>query len=157
MCVYHFSVRPPKKSWKNISNLSGGEKTLSSLALVCVSFFSRYIVQVMGALHCSVCIGVCSPPLQTLAPVCYRCLLSTTTNPRPCMLWTRLTLPWTTETYLSLLTISRFCHIMLLSVYAISHHCTHGANGVCLCPICLQCNVTCKSVLWLMILWQILT
>ena len=26
-----FSVRPPKKSWKNISNLSGGEKTLSSL------------------------------------------------------------------------------------------------------------------------------
>ena len=28
-----FSVRPPKKSWKNISNLSGGEKTLSSLAL----------------------------------------------------------------------------------------------------------------------------
>ncbi len=29
-----FSVRPPKKSWKQISNLSGGEKTLSSLALV---------------------------------------------------------------------------------------------------------------------------
>jgi len=29
-----FSVRPPKKSWKNISNLSGGEKTLSSLAMV---------------------------------------------------------------------------------------------------------------------------
>ena len=29
-----FVKRPPKKSWKNISNLSGGEKTLSSLALV---------------------------------------------------------------------------------------------------------------------------
>lgn len=29
-----FSVMPPKKSWRNISNLSGGEKTLSSLALV---------------------------------------------------------------------------------------------------------------------------
>ena len=29
-----FSVRPPMKTWKNISNLSGGEKTLSSLALV---------------------------------------------------------------------------------------------------------------------------
>ncbi|KAG5178142.1 RecF/RecN/SMC [Tribonema minus] len=29
-----FSVRPPKKSWKHIANLSGGEKTLSSLALV---------------------------------------------------------------------------------------------------------------------------
>lgn len=30
----HFLVRPPKKSWKRISNLSGGEKTLSSLALI---------------------------------------------------------------------------------------------------------------------------
>lgn len=30
----HIQVRPPKKSWKNIVNLSGGEKTLSSLALV---------------------------------------------------------------------------------------------------------------------------
>ena len=28
-----FSVMPPKKSWKNISNLSGGEKTLSSLGV----------------------------------------------------------------------------------------------------------------------------
>lgn len=34
MCEFPFSVRPPKKSWKNITNLSGGEKTLSSLALV---------------------------------------------------------------------------------------------------------------------------
>ncbi|XP_017781859.1 PREDICTED: structural maintenance of chromosomes protein 4 [Nicrophorus vespilloides] len=29
-----FRVRPPKKTWKLITNLSGGEKTLSSLALV---------------------------------------------------------------------------------------------------------------------------
>lgn len=29
-----FSVRPPNKSWRPIQNLSGGEKTLSSLALV---------------------------------------------------------------------------------------------------------------------------
>uniref|UniRef100_A0A673ZHA5 Structural maintenance of chromosomes protein 4 n=1 Tax=Salmo trutta TaxID=8032 RepID=A0A673ZHA5_SALTR len=29
-----FSLRPPKKSWKKIFKLSGGEKTLSSLALV---------------------------------------------------------------------------------------------------------------------------
>ncbi|CAG2117822.1 unnamed protein product, partial [Medioppia subpectinata] len=29
-----FSVRPNKKTWKKISNLSGGEKTLSSLALI---------------------------------------------------------------------------------------------------------------------------
>ena len=29
-----FSVMPPKKSWKNISNLSGGEKVaLSSLSI----------------------------------------------------------------------------------------------------------------------------
>merc|ERR1712087_700211 len=32
--IDQFSERPPKKSWKNISNLSGGEKTLSSMALV---------------------------------------------------------------------------------------------------------------------------
>ncbi|KAJ1349842.1 hypothetical protein KIN20_005498 [Parelaphostrongylus tenuis] len=29
-----FMVRPPKKSWKQIENLSGGEKTLASLSLV---------------------------------------------------------------------------------------------------------------------------
>nr|DBA26134.1 TPA: hypothetical protein GDO54_010431 [Pyxicephalus adspersus] len=32
--VSFLHVRPPKKSWKKIFNLSGGEKTLSSLALV---------------------------------------------------------------------------------------------------------------------------
>lgn len=32
--LFILSVRPPKKSWKKIFNLSGGEKTLSSLALV---------------------------------------------------------------------------------------------------------------------------
>lgn len=36
--ILFVSVRPPKKSWKNISNLSGGEKTLSSLALVRAHF-----------------------------------------------------------------------------------------------------------------------
>ena len=30
----NYVVRPPKKSWKVVSNLSGGEKTLASLALV---------------------------------------------------------------------------------------------------------------------------
>lgn len=29
-----FNVRPPKKSWKQMTNLSGGEKTLSSLSLI---------------------------------------------------------------------------------------------------------------------------
>ncbi|CAG0896289.1 unnamed protein product [Cyprideis torosa] len=36
-----FSVRPPKKSWKIITNLSGGEKTLSSLALVFALHYFR--------------------------------------------------------------------------------------------------------------------
>jgi structural maintenance of chromosome 4 len=31
---FEISIRPPKKSWKRICNLSGGEKTLSSLAFV---------------------------------------------------------------------------------------------------------------------------
>lgn len=34
MLLILYSVRPPKKTWKIITNLSGGEKTLSSLALV---------------------------------------------------------------------------------------------------------------------------
>lgn len=29
-----FNVRPLKKSWKEMKNLSGGEKTISSLALI---------------------------------------------------------------------------------------------------------------------------
>ena len=36
-----FSVRPPKKSWKNISNLSGGEKTLSSLEILDTLVYRR--------------------------------------------------------------------------------------------------------------------
>ena len=37
----HFSVRPPQKSWKQMSKLSGGEKTLSSLALVYALHFYK--------------------------------------------------------------------------------------------------------------------
>jgi chromosome segregation ATPase len=36
-----FTVRPPKKPWKNIYNLSGGEKTLSSLSLVFALHYYR--------------------------------------------------------------------------------------------------------------------
>lgn len=54
-----FSVMPPKKSWKNISNLSGGEKTLSSLALV----FALHTYKVrrlnMGSLTRHVLISSC--------------------------------------------------------------------------------------------------
>lgn len=40
-----FSVRPPKKSWKNIANLSGGEKvwTPPSLNLFAHSFLNRVL------------------------------------------------------------------------------------------------------------------
>ena len=30
----NYSVMPPKKAWRSIQNLSGGEKTLSSLSLI---------------------------------------------------------------------------------------------------------------------------
>lgn len=34
-----FSVMPPKKSWKNISNLSGGEKVRNRINTYFFSFF----------------------------------------------------------------------------------------------------------------------
>jgi structural maintenance of chromosome 4 len=37
----NFTVRPNKKSWKKISNLSGGEKTLSSLSLIFALHFYK--------------------------------------------------------------------------------------------------------------------
>lgn len=36
-----FSVRPPKKSWKNIANLSGGEKVMDVNTSYCISKFYR--------------------------------------------------------------------------------------------------------------------
>ena len=58
-----FSVRPPHKSWKNIANLSGGEKTLSSLSLVFALHHYKptplYVMDeidaALGALHASSC------------------------------------------------------------------------------------------------------
>lgn len=47
-----FSVRPPKKTWKNISNLSGGEKTLSSLALVSMKINAECIHMNCFVLQC---------------------------------------------------------------------------------------------------------
>lgn len=43
MCLegVEFSVRPPNKSWKRIANLSGGEKTLSSLSLIFALHYYR--------------------------------------------------------------------------------------------------------------------
>ena len=39
-----FSVRPPKKSWKNIANLSGGEKVGCFLInLECIFFFCKRV------------------------------------------------------------------------------------------------------------------
>lgn len=44
-----FSVRPPKKSWKNIANLSGGEKVVSqahgaiNLFQLCIVFYDLHL------------------------------------------------------------------------------------------------------------------
>ena len=59
-----FSVRPPQKSWKNISNLSGGEKTLSSLALVKYLVFKNTAVVIL-------IIGFCSSSLQAFSTLRY--------------------------------------------------------------------------------------
>ena len=58
-----FSVRPPKKSWKNISNLSGGEKTLSSLSLVfALHHYKPTPLYVMDEIDAA--LGTLSKPLQ---------------------------------------------------------------------------------------------
>jgi len=41
-----FSVRPPKKSWKNIANLSGGDKRHLAPRLWCLLF------TIINRLHC---------------------------------------------------------------------------------------------------------
>ncbi len=61
-----FSVMPPKKSWKNISNLSGGEKTLSSLALVaCSPIYLLYMKTILTR------VTVCTPDIFSNTFVCY--------------------------------------------------------------------------------------
>lgn len=45
-----FSVRPPKKSWKNIANLSGGEKVTSDLVLS-INCFSAFFFSVSMTVH----------------------------------------------------------------------------------------------------------
>jgi structural maintenance of chromosome 4 len=74
-----FSVRPPKKSWKQISNLSGGEKTLSSLALVFALHYYRptplYVMDEIDAALVSLFKYLFSkPPIMTvlLLPVRFR-------------------------------------------------------------------------------------
>jgi structural maintenance of chromosome 4 len=63
-----FSVMPPKKSWKNISNLSGGEKTLSSLALVfALHHFKPTPLYVMDEIDAALDFRNVSLPLVLLA------------------------------------------------------------------------------------------
>lgn len=38
-----FSVRPPKKSWKNIANLSGGEKVIVFLLLGSMHIANHFV------------------------------------------------------------------------------------------------------------------
>ena len=62
-----FSVRPPKKSWKNIANLSGGEKTLSSLSLVfALHHYKPTPLYVMDEIDAA--LGATSKPKPTLSP-----------------------------------------------------------------------------------------
>jgi structural maintenance of chromosome 4 len=82
-----FSVMPPKKSWKNISNLSGGEKTLSSLALV----FALHHFKVRF-----------SPPAQLISRI-----NATNNSPLLCTLWMRSTPHLISETYRLSQTTSR--------------------------------------------------
>ena len=37
-----FSVMPPKKSWRNISNLSGGEKVCNIVSLAALSITDQF-------------------------------------------------------------------------------------------------------------------
>lgn len=39
-----FSVRPPKKSWKNIANLSGGEKVIISTPYFIESWGKQHLL-----------------------------------------------------------------------------------------------------------------
>jgi structural maintenance of chromosome 4 len=43
-----FSIHPPKRSWKNVSNQSGRKQTLSSLALVCIASLQTYAIICYG-------------------------------------------------------------------------------------------------------------
>ena len=45
-----FSVMPPKKSWRNISNLSGGEKVLPISSLLCLHFLTLLPIQTLSSL-----------------------------------------------------------------------------------------------------------
>lgn len=70
-----FSVRPPKKSWKHIANLSGGEKTLSSLSLVfALHHYKPTPLYVMDEIDAAldfknVSIGGCGPCLPRMQGV----------------------------------------------------------------------------------------
>ena len=65
-----FSVRPPKKSWKNISNLSGGEKTLSSLALVfALHHYKPTPLYVMDEIDAALVSGVASLFFHAIDPI----------------------------------------------------------------------------------------
>lgn len=62
-----FSVMPPKKSWKNISMLSGGEKTLSSLALVfALHVYKPTPLYVMDEIDAALDFKNVSCPVQTV-------------------------------------------------------------------------------------------
>lgn len=95
-----FSVRPPKKSWKNISNLSGGEKVGPSLPVFLSFFETNNLLRHWALWHSS--------------------LPCTTTNPRHCMSWMRSMQLWISRMCPSWPTISRNVPGMLNSLSSLS-------------------------------------
>lgn len=52
-----FSVMPPKKSWKNISNLSGGEKVIDrAILVIAISLISFVDIKLSCPRFCTACI-----------------------------------------------------------------------------------------------------
>ncbi|KJH49149.1 putative dGTPase [Dictyocaulus viviparus] len=66
-----FMVRPPKKSWKQIENLSGGEKTLASLSLVFALHHYRalHILRCAEKFHSFKCQHLCMLWMRSTPPL----------------------------------------------------------------------------------------
>merc|ERR1719281_1002217 len=94
----HFSVRPPKKSWKQIQNLSGGEKTLSSLALVFALHHYKptplYFMDEIDAALDFRNVSIIANYIKDRTKNAQFIIISTTTSPRRCTSWTRSTPRW---------------------------------------------------------------
>lgn len=88
-----FSVMPPKKSWRNISNLSGGEKVCD--LIVSDYYMLNRAIQTLSSLALVFALHVYKVCVITSTLVSSLCRLH---SPLLSTLWTRLTLRWTSVT-----------------------------------------------------------